>query len=69
MTEKFPSLVKNINLQIQESSVTPRQDKSKKTHPQVYHNQTDEKWRQKKKILKANNKSNDCKILLRNHKG
>lgn len=43
MTEKFPSLVKNINLQIQESSVNPRQDKSKKTHPQVYHNQTDEK--------------------------
>lgn len=42
MTEKFPSLVKNINLQIQESSVNPRQDKSKKTDPQIYHNQTDE---------------------------
>lgn len=42
MTEKFPNLVKNINLPVQESSVNPRQDKPKEIHAQVHQNQTAE---------------------------
>lgn len=52
MTEKFPNLMKNINVHIQESQQTTRRITQKDLYTQIHESQY-EKDRDKEKILKT----------------